>query len=429
MKLDVRYDQAVVPVGAPSVVHVLLTLTAPKTETETPRSKLNLAAVIDHSGSMDGEPLEYAKESVNLLLDQLRPDDRFSLVIYDDEVLPLVEGAETKDKTHIKSIVDQIASGGCTNLSGGWLKGIELVNQSDRKDEVKAVLLLTDGLANAGITEPDRLVSLGKEVNDSQSIRTTCMGLGQGFDEDLLSSIATAAGGRFHYIESPEHAPAVFEEELGGLLEIAAQNIELDLKVADGAGCVTQLTGFTWKEEAKGCKVIVGDLSSEQVKHVLLAIELPPLTDLTDVLLASLKMTYAEVGEDSVQVKSQKLDLVVGVSEDEPQTPPDPEVLLHIGLQRAAQARREAIEKLDEGNVDDAVYMLDDRQAELRKMASKASDPDRLNEEAGQLELRARELREEQNIMESRKFMVAEDACMSMSNYDNVASSRKRRNR
>lgn len=429
MKIEARFDHAIVPVGAPTVVHVLLTLSAPKAITAATRPNLNIAAVIDRSGSMSGEPLEYAKQSVRLLLDQLGPNDRFSLVAYDNEVLPLVEGVRGGDLTKIKSIVDQIQCGGSTNLSGGWLKGIELVSNGTSKDEVRAVLLLTDGQANMGITDPDQLVSLGKDVNDKQAIRTTCMGLGQGFNEDLLNGIATAAGGRFYYIQSAEHAPAVFKEELGGLLETVAQNVEIELTVADGITGVAQLTGYAWKTNGSTSKLIIGDFSSEQVKHALLAFELPALTDLADMVIATMRMSYAKVGKDSIQIQTIKQNLVVGISKDGGSTPPDPEVVLHIGIQRATEARKQAVFKIDKGDVEAATRILKLNRDELRNMASSASNPDMLREEAEELNRRAEELHERENVMESRKFMVSEGSSMGRTNYENLKSSRQRRNR
>lgn len=427
MKIEARFDYSIVPAGTPVVVHVLLTLAAPKAAANVRRPRLNIAAVIDRSGSMDGEPLDYAKQAVSLLVDQLGPEDRFSLVVYDDAVLPLVEGVRTNDRTQIKRLIAGIESGGVTNLSGGWLKGIEIVSRELNKDVVNVVLLLTDGQANEGITDPDKLVAIGKDVNEKQAIRTTCMGLGAHFNEDLLNDIASAAGGRFHYIESPEHAPAVFEEELGGLLEVVAQNVEINLKLADGVIGVAQQTGYLWHTSGSDCKIIIGDFGAEQVKHVLLAVELPAITDLSNLLIANISMSYAEVGSGSVQIKSLKQDLIVGVSAGADKTPPDPEVLLHIGIQQAAKARKDAVSSIDDGDIDAATRVLEQNRDALRNMASSVSDPEMLESEAVELDRRANEIRESQNVMENRKFMVAESVAMSKANYCNMQSARKRR--
>lgn len=303
------------------------------------------------------------------------------------------------------------------------------MSRETSRDDVNAILLLTDGHANEGITAPDKLVGMGKDVNEKQSIRTTCMGLGEDFDEDLLSTIATEAGGRFYYIESPEHAPAVFKEELGGLLEVVAQNVEIKLKMADGIVGVEQLTGYSWNVDGPNCHFLIGDFGSQQVKHVLLAIELPALSDLKDVMIANMTMSYAEVGSDSVRIKSQKKKLVVGVSADSETPPADPEVLLHIGLQRAAKARTEAINHLDQGDIEKAVQVLESNRDELRSLAPTAADPARLETEAEELNRRATELTSEMNSLnDSRKFMVLECSAMSQSNIRNASNSRSRRN-
>jgi Ca-activated chloride channel family protein len=430
MKIEARFDHAVVPAGTSSIVHILLTMTAPEPVSGTPRPDLNIAAVIDRSGSMEGDKLAYAKESVRVLLDQLAPKDSFSLVAFDDQVLPLVESSRSADRTAVKEIVDQIDVGGSTNLSGGWIKGIELVSRSARKDTVNAVLLLTDGQANSGITDHDKLVGMGESTNNEKSIRTSCMGLGADFQEDLLRDIATAAGGRFHYIESPEDAPEVFNEELGGLLAVVAQNIEVELRFADGITGVAQLTGHPWKTDGNTSRLIIGDFGAGQVKHVLLVAELPAIADLTDVLLASMEMKYAQVENDNIQIKSQKQDLVVRVSDSTtPDEPADPEVLLHIGIQRAAQARKDAVHQMDEGDLDGAAKVLEARRDEIRYLARGSSQPDRMNTEADELDRRAKELRESQDATENRKFMVAEGTAMSQTNFSNFDSARQRRGR
>jgi hypothetical protein len=116
-----RLDHPAPPAGAPRLVHALITLTAPDAPTGFIRPGLNVAAVIDRRGSMAGTKLEYAKLSVRVLVEQLGPRERFSLLAFDDPVLPLIEGVRTGDKTLIQAGIAQIECGGSTNLSGGWI--------------------------------------------------------------------------------------------------------------------------------------------------------------------------------------------------------------------------------------------------------------------------------------------------------------------
>src|SRR5207244_3631920 len=114
------------------------------------------ALVVDRSGSMAGEKLEYAKRSASWLVGRLRGDDRLALVDYDSEVRLLVPIAPV-DPVRLRSAVDSIWPGGQTNLSGGWLKGFE---QLGAGDGTRKILLLTDGLANVGVTDAPALVEL-----------------------------------------------------------------------------------------------------------------------------------------------------------------------------------------------------------------------------------------------------------------------------
>lgn len=430
MKLESRMDYSVVPTGTASVVHVLLTITAPDSPAGRKRPALNLAAVLDRSGSMAGEKLDYAKRSTQLLLDQFAPDDRFSLVTFDDEVQPLVESATVSDPAALSAAIAGIQAGNCTNLSGGWLKGIELVSRNASEECVNAVLLLTDGQANAGIVNPDQLTALGQNVLKDKNIRTSCLGLGADFNEDLLKRVSEAAGGRFYYIESPDHAPEVFKEELGGLLDTVTQNVEVSLDFADGVIGVAQLTGHPWKAEKSSYRVLLGDFHAAQVKHVLLAVQLPALAEPTDMHLASLSMTYAELREGAVDLKSQKRNLIVGVANAiEAAIPGDPEVILHIGLQRAAKARLDAVSELDNGDTAAAIRVLRANRDHLRELAPGASTPALLENEARELERRADELLDEQKLRESRKFMVSESANILRSDMQRTFSSRSRHDR
>lgn len=427
MNITTRMDHARVPAGAPNIVHVLVTITAPDQTDGKTRPQLNLAAVIDRSGSMEGRKLEAAKESLRLLLDQLGPQDRFSLVAFDNEVYPLVEGVRVKDKTEIREVIDRIQSGNTTNLSGGWVKGIELAGREAAADHINAVLILTDGQANQGIVDPDQLVALGGNVQKEKSIRTSCLGLGADFNEDLLKNIATAAGGRFYYIETPDQAPEIFKEELGGLLAVVAQNVELELTVADGVTDVDNLTGYKWKNDNTTCRILLGDFHAQQVKHILLAMQLPALNDLTDMQLASMRLTYAELKDGALDIKTQKRNLVVQVVKTtDAADPGDPEVLLHIALQQAAKARKEAVKELDKGDVTIAAKVLECHRDQILHMAPQTSDPARLQSEAQELDRRVTELRESHDVRENRKFMVAEGNNMSQTNYRQTQTARQR---
>ena len=118
----------------------------------TARTPLNLSLAIDVSRSMAGAPLKHAILAAQRVVDALDPHDTFSVVVYDDTVRTLIEPTEVTDKDALKGQISGARAGGLTDLSGGWLKAVELVQQNAAPEVVSRVLLLTDGQANVGIT-------------------------------------------------------------------------------------------------------------------------------------------------------------------------------------------------------------------------------------------------------------------------------------
>ena len=191
------------------------------------RSPLNLSVVLDRSGSMEGSKLAYVKEAAQFLVCQLGVQDCFSLVTYDSTVAVPVAPTRVVHKDQINQTIQAIHAGGQTNLSGGWLQGCELVDegigyrpeprslkprtrwlpnrreQSLAQAQVNRVLLLTDGLANRGVTDPHRLALIARQKHE-EGVHTTTIGVGTQFNEDLLVHMASEGGGNFYFIDNPD---------------------------------------------------------------------------------------------------------------------------------------------------------------------------------------------------------------------------------
>ena len=195
-----------------------------KAPTSDNRIPLNLSVVLDRSGSMAGEKLAAARDAAAMLIQRLHPDDVVSVVAYDDDVTTIAEPATGKTQASLPKLVKNIEPGGSTNLSGGWLRARELVARGKRDGGVNRIMLLTDGLANCGITDSAQLLGLCRTACGA-GITTTTIGFGADYDEKLLRGMADAGGASTWYIERPDQAPDVFAEELEGLLTLCAQSV------------------------------------------------------------------------------------------------------------------------------------------------------------------------------------------------------------
>jgi Ca-activated chloride channel family protein len=350
---------------------------------EADRVPLNLSLVLDRSGSMGGGKLEAAKEAARLLVQRLWPADLVSVVVYDDAVETVAPPATGDGQEDLTARIAAIHTGGMTNLSGGWLKGRDHVAANRRDGGVNRVLLLTDGLANVGITDPSRLEGLCRTAAAEHGITTTTIGFGDGYAEGLLQAMADAGGGATYYIERPDQAPGVFEEELEGLLSISAQNLSVRIVPAAGNEFVQVWHSYPSHAEGDALTLSVGDIYAREPRHVLAEFLLKPAEEgheQDEVEVATFTVT-ADVITAKGDIEKQAVTLPVRLSPQEGGLV-DPVVrkeLLHL---EAARARREALVAWARGAFQEAGQKL--MVARQRIDAAPWADDD-LREEAADL--------------------------------------------
>ena len=194
MQLNTHVDIELVAVEQPDEITVLLELKAPEAPTTGRRAPAAVQVVLDRSGSMDGERLDAAKRALIALIDRLDPNDRFGVVAFDDEVQVVAPAGPLADKLALEHAVASVSSGGMTNLSGGLLRGLQEARRV-ATDAGATVLLLSDGHANQGILEHDKLAAVAANARD-HGVTTSTIGIGLDYDETLLAAVARGRAGR-----------------------------------------------------------------------------------------------------------------------------------------------------------------------------------------------------------------------------------------
>ncbi|MBK7410346.1 MAG: VWA domain-containing protein [Saprospirales bacterium] len=237
------------------------------------RQPLNISLVIDRSGSMQGEKIAFVKEAVKFVINNLNPADHLSIVIYDDQIEVLAPSAPVANKSHLLQLVDTITSRNMTNLSGGMLEGYYQVQAGPMKDHVNRVLLLTDGLANRGITDRDQLQLLVQKKIREEGIALSTFGVGADFDELLLTNLSEYGGANYYFIESNDKIPEIFAEELKGLLAVVAQNAHLQITFNPEQVEARKVYGFPATIAPGIVRVPFNDLHSLEEKAVLVALQ------------------------------------------------------------------------------------------------------------------------------------------------------------
>jgi Ca-activated chloride channel family protein len=319
------------------------------------RAPLNLGVALDCSGSMYGAKLEQCKFAAGFLVKHLTADDMLSVVAFDSKVSVVAPHAPVTNPDRVLASVASLQASANTNLSGGWLEAARMVEATRQEGRINRVLLLTDGEANAGLIEPSSLLNIAQELQQRQ-LHTTTIGFGESFNEDLLKGIADAGGGNFHYIENTEETTSIFARELQELLKISAQNVRLRIVPAGEVTSVRLLQLFPITTHDGGIEVSLGDLLAGEEKRLLIELTVPR-TMLGKRGMTELHLTYQQVAGD---LAFRELYALVetperGVAE----TTVNPVVWREVVLNDAATAMREAREKADAGQLDDARGTLD----------------------------------------------------------------------
>jgi Ca-activated chloride channel family protein len=382
---ELHLEGNLIAVELDETVHAMLDLSAPVAPAASARRPLDLVAVIDRSGSMAGGPLAAVLAAVDRLIRLLGDDDRLAVVAFDDQV-DLVLPLTRHDPRVARRAVARISDGGSTNLSGGWLKGVEIL-QSGRAEAVRRVLLLTDGQANVGIVDSGQLSTLAAQ-SAGQGVTTTTIGFGNHFDEDLLRAMADAGRGNARWAEGPDEAAGVFLDEFDGLATIVAQNISVEIRPADAVDVVAVLNDFPSTLVEGGVQVNLGDAYAGEMRRLVFAMRIPGLSSMGPATIGELVLRYVEVGS-SVALHTVTTPIVVNIVDPDAVDNPDARVVEEVLVLKAASARRDARAEADRGDHGGASRRLKGTASELRMAAALSPLPDRLLEQADALEAAA----------------------------------------
>ncbi|MEM7243960.1 MAG: VWA domain-containing protein [Acidobacteriota bacterium] len=280
VSLNARLDRTAVHQGGDGLVRMELRIRGDERTEPTGRVATDLVVVLDRSGSMDGSKMVQAKASVQALLDQLDAQDRFALVSYSSDVrvdVPLQAAGETARRA-----LQAIATGGGTNMSAGLDTAINVLGDAPLRcgtgvelshGRSARVVLVSDGLANEGDASPEGLLDRARRLSRLENVVST-VGVGQGFNEFLMTSLADAGTGNFYFAESGADLAQVFAGELGAASMTVASALAIHLDQADGAE-VVEVAGYPLERNGRRVTFRPGSLFAGQERIVWVTWRLP----------------------------------------------------------------------------------------------------------------------------------------------------------
>jgi Ca-activated chloride channel family protein len=311
VKFNARFDRSLIWRKGGSVRYLLAEVQAPAVSMTEPREHapdLNLAVVIDASASMKGPPLEAAKKAAIGIVETMRPCDRLSVVSFASDVIVHLPGTQMIEANKA-SAIDAIASlhtRGCTNLAAGWLEGAECVATHAEANVgcQNRVVLLSDGHANEGLTDPAELARIADDLR-VRGVFSSTVGIGNGYSPIQLQAIAEAGGGRMHDAERPEEIIEVVTAELMEIYETAVENVTICVDGPDNLA-VEPFGSYRVQQEGTAISVNIGSLLPGAKRQLVVKFMAPACTTTPEYEVTA-SATWTIPGDDRVQSSAKVL--------------------------------------------------------------------------------------------------------------------------
>jgi len=322
------------------------------------RRPMNISIVLDRSGSMgDERKMEHAKSALYALINQLERDDIFSLVIYDEEVDVIRSARKVgNSKSEIRRLVERVYPRGSTNLGGGLLEGLRQVERNASREYANRVILLSDGLANRGITDSYELNRIARR-HRSRSISVTTMGVGLDYNENLMVGLSESGGGNYYFIESSYGLAEMLQREFNTLSSVLAQNSFIELAFGRGVR-VSDVIGCEYRNDRGKYVIPVGDLYVNDRREFTVELNIPEGSGSFVAAQGVLRLESADAKIGRVEPFAVKIHYTRDAA------------LIERNRDREAQAKADiavstrnverALKAVDEGKVEEAAAMMSD---------------------------------------------------------------------
>ena len=328
------------------------------------RTPLNLALVLDRSGSMESNnKLTFTKRAVSSVLNLLHDDDVVHLVAYDTDVSIVFENARASTRQFLHPIVDQIQTAGSTNLSGGIETGAKLLVKYSYPGFSRRMFIFSDGLANVGLKTRAELTNLVAGYNN-EGIITDSFGVGADFDAEIMKGIADTGGAKFFFLESAQVIDPLVTSALLSVFKVCGSQSRLVIRGKNGA-TVTKI----WGHEDLVAGASLGDLHSDNLRSVLCEFNVAGTVneDGNDVEALAYELRYQRPNDIAGEPIVIKGTLSLKFVEDESLVASvDPRVKTMYTIQMAASMDSRVAELVKLRKIQDAIELVTQQIAMLK---------------------------------------------------------------
>jgi Ca-activated chloride channel family protein len=367
VKVDVGLAKPYVMAGQKQTNYLRVSLTGAPINEPGRRTPVNVAIVLDKSGSMTGDKLRKAKDAAFASIDRLGPNDIVSVVAYDHTVEVLVPATKVSDRFAIRQAIEKLAASGNTALFAGVSKGASEVRKFLDRQRVNRIILLSDGQANVGPSSPSELGNLGASLI-KEGISVTTLGLGVDYNENLMTQLAQKSDGNHYFIENTTDLARQFGYEFDDVLSVVAQEVTVRITCSEGVrpirvlGRESDITGQT-------VTTYLNQVYGNQEKFVLLELETPAGTDGMTRNIADVQVNYVNMATKSADKITRGATARFTRSASLVETNTNPRVMAAAVEQIAVERNKLAVSLRDQGRIEEARRVLLDNGAYLNSNA------------------------------------------------------------
>ncbi len=372
MDIVARFSHDKLDYAKDNTPHLVVTLTAPQHDWVKKRPTLCVIPLADLSGSMKGPKLEYAKQSLHKLVDQLAPGDITGLIGFENRPHVRVEpGLVTPEfKVRMHKAIDALMVMGGTDLDAGVLKALEVVNNLDLSPSfLKRIIMFTDGQPNQGVT--DQAEILRRLTLNRGSVTVSAFGYGNltsdvwsGCDQDFLQKFSLEGQGNYAFVKDPDDALTAFGRELGGLISTYGQDLVVEIEPENGHILGKALTEIVVKSNALGeTEFQIPEILAEETRHFVFETDLKKQAKdrPRPYNIFKVKASYSFLTEDGKRETRtvETLAKATFVASGEEQKEPNKALDEVIAMAQLVRAQKEAEELAKKGDFKTAGQIMD----------------------------------------------------------------------
>jgi Ca-activated chloride channel homolog len=393
--------------GREQTVDVLIRITPPALKLDPSsrsnwkgRPDLNLSLVLDRSGSMEGEKMVRAREAAMFCVDQMLPTDRLSVVTFDDRIEVLFPSEPVTNKQSMKDLISRVTARGSTALHEAWVRGGLTVSERMLDQGINRVVLITDGLANVGITNTDEIVTQAMGLY-KRGVSTSTIGIGADFNEDLLMPMAQSGGGNAWHVVEPDDMQRIFQVELEGLIAQFAHTVSLSLIPADGVRVVDLLNDFDLTETGR---YRLPNLQAGSPLDIVVQLRVGAEEIGTQMRLLDLRLGFTPQDAKNAEVLKQAHTVEFAAQIDRSEM--NEEVIKAVQFLMNARARNEAMKRMDRGDYAGAEMVIGSALGQTQALSASCAPAAALMDEMASLNETAMSLKDRLKDKMSRKKLA-----------------------